>query len=76
MSRAAPVLLLAGVVTLVAAHVAIVVALARAGAWSRAALALVIPPLAPWWAWERGWRPRAIAWAAGIALYAAGVVVG
>jgi hypothetical protein len=67
--------LLVGVATLAAAHVAIVVALARTGAWSRAAVALVLPPLAPWWAWERGFRRPAIAWAAGIALYAAGLVV-
>jgi hypothetical protein len=74
-SRAAPVLLVVGVVTLAAAHVAIVVALARTGAWFRAALTLVLPPLAPWWAWERGFRRGAMAWAAGIVVYALGVVV-
>jgi len=57
----------------VAAHVAIVVALARNGAWLRAAGALVLPPLAPWWAWDRRARarPLALAWLGALVAYAA-----
>ena len=56
-----------------AAHVTLVGALARRGPWWRAALALAVPPLAPWWGWEAGLRWQPIAWGATLALYALGV---
>jgi hypothetical protein len=59
----------------VAAHVALVVGLARRHSWSRAVVALLVPPLAPWWGWEAGLRLRTLAWGAALALYAIGVVV-
>jgi hypothetical protein len=58
----------------VAAHLALVVGLARGHAWRRAFLALLVPPLAPWWGWGAGLRRPVMAWAAALALYAAGVV--
>jgi hypothetical protein len=56
-----------------AAHVALVVGLVRRRAWLRAAIALCIAPLAPWWGWEAGMRLRTMAWGAALALYAIGV---
>jgi hypothetical protein len=55
-----------------AAHVALVAGLARRGEWGRAAIALVVGPLAPWWGWRAGMRGRTMAWLVAVALYAAG----
>lgn len=62
-------------VAFVGAHLALVAGLARKGAWGRAAVALVVAPLAPWWGWDAGMRLRAAAWGAALALYAIGVAV-
>ena len=59
----------------VAAHLALVAGLARRHAWGRALLALLVPPLAPWWGYREGMRVAAIAWCAALALYSAGVAV-
>jgi len=59
----------------VAAHVALVAGLARRRTWGRAVLALLVPPLAPWWGYRVGLRVATIAWCAALALYALGVVV-
>ncbi|HEY8072571.1 MAG TPA: hypothetical protein VIF62_00630 [Labilithrix sp.] len=75
MSRVAPLILLIGLVAFLVAHLVIVVQLARSGAWGRVALALLLPPLAPWWAWERGMRRSAYAWVGALAVYVVGVVV-
>ncbi len=40
---------------------------------SRALVGLLVPPLAPWWAWQAGLRARTIVWGAALALYAIGV---
>jgi hypothetical protein len=56
-----------------AAHVALVVGLARRRAWLQAVVGLVIAPLAPWWGWRAGMRLRTMAWAAALALNAVGV---
>ena len=45
-------------------HVALAWALARRGPAWRGGVALVVPPLAPYWAHERGMRGRAHAWLA------------
>jgi hypothetical protein len=60
----------------VAAHGALVAGLARGGRtrW-RAPLALIVPPLAPWWGYRAGMRLRALAWAAALVLYAFGTFV-
>lgn len=58
---------------LVTAHVALVVGLSlRSPRW-RGLLALVVPPLAPYWGWEERMRVRAALWAFGLALYAMSV---
>lgn len=59
-----------------AAHVAIAIALAwRKRLLRRALLGLLVPPLAPWWAWEAGLRVQTIVWGAALALYAVGVAI-
>ena len=58
-----------------AAHVALVAGLARRPPRWRAVVALLVPPLAPWWGYRAGLRVATIAWCAALALYAAGVVV-
>ena len=70
MRSALPYALLVALVAHFAAHVAIVSGLASKRAWMRAALAFVVPPLAPWWGWEAGMRRRVIAWGAALAAYA------
>ena len=67
------------------AHTAIAIGLARsradgsgprrAGPVLRALVGLLVPPLAPWWAWQAGLRARTIVWGAALALYAIGVAV-
>jgi hypothetical protein len=53
----------------VTAHVTLVVGLAgRAPRW-RALVALVVPPLAPYWGWD-GLRRRSLLWMAGAVVYA------
>jgi hypothetical protein len=60
----------------VAAHGVLVAGLARgSGTRRRALLALIVPPLAPWWGYRAGMRLRALAWAAALALYAFGSFV-
>ena len=54
----------------VTAHVAILFGLARRRRVAEALGALVVLPLAPYWAFTRGMRARAIAWIASAALYA------
>ena len=54
------------------AHVWLVMALAGRRRWRRAAFALWIPPLAPWWGWAEGLRVPAMAWGAALVLYAVG----
>jgi hypothetical protein len=58
-------------------HLAIVATLLRRRAWWRALCALTVPPLAPWWAWDRKARsrPLAVAWLGALGAYAALVLV-
>lgn len=54
---------------LVTAHLAIAVGLvAKTPRW-RALVALVVAPLAPYWAWREHMRVRAGIWAGGLVLY-------
>lgn len=76
MNRVAAVLLLIGLVAFAGTHVAIVAELARRREWWRALVALLVAPFAPWWAWERGLRRRALAWIGALGVYAFGIVVG
>jgi hypothetical protein len=55
----------------VTAHVTIVWGLAWQRPKWRAAAALLVLPLAPWWAWRARMHLRALAWAVGVVVYAA-----
>jgi hypothetical protein len=70
-----PWLLSASLAGHVGAHLAIAVGLASTRAWARAALALLVPPLAPYWGWQLGMRRRVAVWAVSLALYALGVAI-
>ena len=72
--------LAAALVVLLGAHAVIVVRLGRGGATPgrsllRAAAALLLPPLAPWWSWRGGHRRTAAIWVGAVALYALGVAL-
>jgi hypothetical protein len=59
---------------LVTAHLAIAVGLvAKTPRW-RALVALVVAPLAPYWAWREHMRVRAVIWAAGLVLYVVALI--
>jgi hypothetical protein len=59
----------------IAAHVALIAGLvARRPRW-RGLLAILIPPLAPYWGWSAGMHRRVYAWCAALALYALGVIL-
>lgn len=60
------VLAFAGAVT---CQLALVIGLARRSPRSRAAVALVVPPLAPYWGIREGMSVRAYVWLACVALY-------
>lgn len=73
MKEALGFVLLASLAVLVASHVAIAIGLGRSRMWLRVGLVLVVPPLAPWWAWELGMRRRMIAWTTALVVYAVAV---
>jgi hypothetical protein len=56
---------------LLTTHVTIAFSLARRAPRWRGALALVVPPLAPVWAWREGMRVRAALWLAFLLVYVA-----
>ena len=58
------------------AHVALVGGLAVRRSFGRATLALLMPPLAPYWGWEAGMRKRALLWLGALAAYALGIALG
>lgn len=57
------------------AHVALLIALARAHPRYRAAMALLMPPLAPYYGYMAGRRRLTAAWLVGLVAYAAGVAL-
>jgi hypothetical protein len=56
-------------------HFALLVALLRQTPRYRALVALVVPPLAPYWGWQVGAKRRVNVWALSLVLYATGVAV-
>ena len=54
---------------LVTMHVALLFGLVRQKRFGGAALGLVLPPLAPIWAWRTGMRTRAVIWAVAFVFY-------
>ncbi len=64
-------LLVLAFATLVTVHVTLAAGLgARAPRW-RGAVALVVPPLAPWWGWRTRLRARTVLWIVAAAIYVA-----
>ena len=53
------------------AHVTLVIALLRREPWWRGLVALVVPPLAPYWGYEEKLRGRVTLWVATLAIYLA-----
>jgi hypothetical protein len=66
--------LLAGLLVHAGSHLAVVVALFRSTPIYMGFVALVLPPLAPYYAWRHGWRRRTFLWLGGLLAYALGVV--
>jgi hypothetical protein len=62
--------LVAAFATLVTVHVTLALGLGRRSPRWRGAVALVVPPLAPWWGWRAGMRARAAIWLVAAPLYA------
>lgn len=63
--------LAAALVLHLGAHGAMIVALLRLGMYGRAAVAVVVPPLALYWTLVHGRRREPYAWLATLAVYAA-----
>ena len=61
-------------VACVCAHITLVGSTARALGW-RAAIGLFVPPIAVYWAWERGMRRRVYVWVLAIVAYALGIAL-
>jgi hypothetical protein len=56
--------------TLLTVHVTLALGLMRRTPRWHGALALVVPPLAPWWGWREGMRVRAAIWLLAAPAYA------
>jgi hypothetical protein len=57
----------------VVAHVTLVIGLFRRAPWWRGLLALLVPPLAPFWGYEARLTGRVTLWVVSLALYLASV---
>jgi hypothetical protein len=57
------------------AHFALVAGLFRREPRWRGAVALLLPPLAPYWGWPLGMRKRAWVWLGALGAYAFGVAL-
>lgn len=67
--------LLLAFAVMVTAHVAIAVGLARRSPRWRAPVAFLLPPLAPYWAWQGQMKVRAGIWAGALVVYAVAIVM-
>ncbi len=56
------------------AHVTLVIGLLRRKPWWRGLIALVVPPLAPYWGYEEKLRGRVTLWVATLAVYLAAAI--
>jgi len=57
----------------IGAHAALVIGLARAKPRYRAALAVLLPPFAPYYGWHQGMRTWATLWLIALGAYTLGV---
>jgi hypothetical protein len=67
--------LVASFAALVTTHLAVAVRLTWRRPRYRGLVALIVPPLAPLWAYEAGWRRLSWLWVGAVAVYAAAVAV-
>ncbi len=68
-------IVLIGFAWVITAHVSIVFGLARKQPRWHALVALVVAPLAPYWAWREKMTKRAVLWVAGVAVYVVALVL-
>jgi hypothetical protein len=61
--------------TLITAHIALGVGLARRAPHWWGALAIVAFPLAPWWGWQQRMRIRTVVWVVAAVVYAVAIVL-
>ena len=61
--------------TLVTAHVALLVGLLLRHPRWRAPIALVMPPLAPYWGYDAGMRLRTLIWVGAVCVYAVAMIL-
>jgi hypothetical protein len=61
---------------LVTVHVALAYGLLVRRPWWRGPLALVVPPLAPWWGLEEGMRVRSALWLTAVCVYGVARILG
>ncbi|MCC6215044.1 MAG: hypothetical protein IT376_09260 [Polyangiaceae bacterium] len=61
--------LVASFATLVTAHLWLAIGLTARKPWWRGPVALVVPPLAPWWGLDAGLRLRSALWITGACGY-------
>jgi hypothetical protein len=66
--------LLVAFATLATMHVTLAVGLLRRSPWWRGPVALLVPPLAPWWGWQAKMRLRSTLWVLAAAIYLAALV--
>ncbi len=57
-------------------HVALAYGLVFRKPWWRGPVALVIPPLAPWWGLEEGMRVRSALWLTAVCIYGVARILG
>jgi hypothetical protein len=62
-------------VVFLGAHATLLVSLVTRKPRYRAAVALAVPPLAPFWGWQIGFRGRVYVWGAALVVYAIGVAI-
>ncbi|MBX3263472.1 MAG: hypothetical protein KIS78_31140 [Labilithrix sp.] len=62
-------LLVVAFALVITTHVALALGLAKRQPRWRGAVALVVPPLAPYWGWQEHMRKRVALWAGGLLLY-------
>lgn len=64
-------LVVVALAVLATAHVALAFGLARRGPWWRGAVALAVPPLAPYWGLHERMRLRSMVWLGALVVYGA-----
>jgi|HubBroStandDraft_1064217.scaffolds.fasta_scaffold02113_15 hypothetical protein len=66
--------LLAAFATLATMHLTLAIGLLRRAPRWRAAVGLIVPPLAPWWGWREKMRVRSTLWGVAAVVYGAALI--